>query len=41
MTFVDGVQHDYWRVDAGRLARALRGLTAAADPGSVRELTSW
>jgi glutaredoxin len=25
VTLVDGVQHDYWRVDAGRLARALRG----------------
>ncbi len=25
VTLVDGVQHDYWRVDAGRLTRALRG----------------
>ncbi|HET6563534.1 MAG TPA: glutaredoxin family protein [Marmoricola sp.] len=25
VTLVDGVQHDFWRVDAGRLARALRG----------------
>jgi hypothetical protein len=23
VTFVDGVQHDYWRVDADRLRRAL------------------
>jgi len=23
VTFVDGGQHDFWRVDAGRLARAL------------------
>ncbi|WP_409483826.1 glutaredoxin family protein [Arsenicicoccus dermatophilus] len=23
VTFVDGRQHDYWRVDAGRLRRAL------------------
>ena len=27
VTLVDGVQHDFWRVDAGRLARALRGWT--------------
>jgi glutaredoxin len=25
VTFVDGVQHDYWQVDAERLTRALRG----------------
>jgi len=25
VTFVDGEQHDFWRVDAERLARALRG----------------
>ena len=25
VTLVDGVQHDYWRVDAERLRRALRG----------------
>ena len=25
VTLVDGVQHDYWRVDAARLTRALRG----------------
>lgn len=25
VTFVDGVQHDYWRVDAGRLRAALAG----------------
>ena len=25
VTFVDGVQHDYWRVDADRLRDALRG----------------
>jgi hypothetical protein len=25
VTLVDGVQHDYWRVDADRLRRALRG----------------
>jgi glutaredoxin len=25
VTFVDGSQHDFWRVDAERLARALRG----------------
>ena len=25
VTFVDDDQHDFWRVDAGRLARALRG----------------
>ncbi|CAA9367542.1 MAG: Glutaredoxin-like domain-containing protein PA3033 [uncultured Nocardioidaceae bacterium] len=24
VTFVDGSQHDFWRVDAERLARALR-----------------
>ena len=24
VTLVDGVQHDYWRVDAGRLTGALR-----------------
>ena len=24
VTFVDGQQHDFWRVDADRLARALR-----------------
>jgi glutaredoxin len=24
VTFVDGRQHDFWRVDAGRLRRALR-----------------
>ena len=24
VTFVDGHQHDFWRVDADRLARALR-----------------
>jgi hypothetical protein len=23
VTFVDGAQHDFWRVDAGRLRRAL------------------
>jgi len=23
VTFVDGAQHDYWRVDAGRLRAAL------------------
>ena len=25
VTLVDGVQHDYWRVDPARLTRALRG----------------
>ncbi|MDF2966554.1 MAG: hypothetical protein K0Q93_332 [Nocardioidaceae bacterium] len=25
VTFVDGRQHDFWRVDAGRLRRALTG----------------
>lgn len=25
VTLVDGVQHDFWRVDAGRLRAALRG----------------
>lgn len=25
VTFVDGRQHDFWRVDADRLRRALRG----------------
>lgn len=25
VTFVDGRQHDFWRVDAGRLRRALAG----------------
>ena len=25
VTFVDGSQHDFWRVDADRLARALAG----------------
>ena len=25
VTFVDGSQHDYWRVDEGRLTAALRG----------------
>ncbi len=25
VTLVDGVQHDYWRVDADRLTRALQG----------------
>jgi glutaredoxin len=25
VTLVDGVQHDFWRVDATRLARALTG----------------
>ena len=25
VTFVDGRQHDFWRVDAGRLRTALRG----------------
>lgn len=25
VTFVDGAQHDFWRVDRTRLARALRG----------------
>jgi glutaredoxin len=25
VTLVDGVQHDYWRVDAARLTRALSG----------------
>jgi glutaredoxin len=25
VTFVDGRQHDFWRVDAERLRRALRG----------------
>jgi hypothetical protein len=25
VTMVDGVQHDYWRVDAGRLRAALGG----------------
>ncbi len=25
VTFVDGRQHDFWRVDAQRLERALRG----------------
>jgi glutaredoxin len=24
VTLVDGIQHDYWRVDANRLRRALR-----------------
>jgi hypothetical protein len=24
VTFVDGAQHDFWRVDAGRLRAALR-----------------
>ena len=24
VTFIDGVQHDYWRVDEGRLRAALR-----------------
>lgn len=24
VTFVDGRQHDFWRVDAGRLRKALR-----------------
>jgi hypothetical protein len=33
VTLVDGVQHDYWRVDESRLRQAL-GNTAAADvPG--------
>jgi Glutaredoxin-like domain (DUF836) len=30
VTLVDGVQHDYWRVDESRLRRAL-GSTAAMD----------
>jgi len=25
VTFVDGVQHDFWRVDSARLRRALGG----------------
>ena len=25
VTFVDGEQHDFWRVDRSRLTRALRG----------------
>ena len=25
VTFVDGAQHDFWRVDSGRLQAALRG----------------
>jgi glutaredoxin len=25
VTFVDGAQHDFWRVDRGRLKTALRG----------------
>jgi glutaredoxin len=25
VTLVDGVQHDFWRVDAARLTRTLRG----------------
>jgi glutaredoxin len=25
VTYVDGVQHDFWRVDAARLRAALRG----------------
>ena len=25
VTFVDGQQHDFWRVDEGRLTRALNG----------------
>jgi hypothetical protein len=29
VTFVDGAQHDFWRVDARRLTRAL-----TADPGN-------
>ncbi len=34
VTLVDGVQHDYWRVDESRLRRAL-GSTAAKDvPGA-------
>lgn len=29
VTFVDGRQHDYWRVDEGRLRAALRAADAA------------
>lgn len=29
VTFVDGRQHDFWRVDPGRLRRALEGRGAA------------
>lgn len=28
VTFVDGAQHDYWRVDADRLRAALAGAAA-------------
>lgn len=27
VTFVDGLQHDYWRIDEGRLRAALEGIT--------------
>ena len=33
VTLVDGVQHDYWRVDADRLRRALRGRAPDRGPG--------
>ncbi len=33
VTLVDGIQHDYWRVDADRLRRALRGRAPDRGPG--------
>jgi glutaredoxin len=33
VTLVDGVQHDYWRVDADRLERALGGRPRDGGPG--------
>ena len=33
VTLIDGVQHDFWRVDEGRLRRAL----GAAEPGRAPE----
>lgn len=32
VTFVDGAQHDFWRVDADRLREALRHTPPGGDP---------
>jgi hypothetical protein len=34
VTLVDGVQHDYWRVDESRLREALASVRPTEDPGA-------
>jgi glutaredoxin len=40
VTFVDGAQHDFWRVDPGRLRAALLTTPAGAPPGAPPDAPS-